>query len=423
MTENFTETRFTVTIFGASKQKPVIIENNSITHFTFIEDVFNALPLAILEFVDRSGLIEAVPIIGREMVSIMYGDDTVSNKSSSVHKTWNFFTYDINFKTEITNTGSGVTTVIMKLVDPRYVTMNFTRFSRSWKNKTGSEIIKSICTYMVGGGQDATFDKWEDSFGYIGPYIDVDKNIQSFIMPYWTPLETIRWLLKRMEGNNQFPGYLFYTSGKGFNLVTFARLIDISKNSVESKKYFFMTSNKDMYFSENRILNWKLYPPSNSALSYIPGGTCMSPRFDTKEMRERSRLLSETYEEYKNIVHGSQPLYPTDINNATSTVLSYGGDYVVLNCIFGNEWIKKYMNQLQMQVLVKGRPDRYAGMLIDIEWPALKSSMQNEMYNGRYLVKSIEHIFEPAAQPQYKQMIRILKTGYKDTVAGGALGQ
>jgi hypothetical protein len=415
------ETIFTVTIFAASRSEPLILENNSITSFTFIEDIYNSLPLAILQFTDRGGLVEALPLIGRELVSIIYGPDvaTASTTEDTGTRTQNFIAYDIDFKSEIGNTGSGVTTVTMKLVDPLYITMNFSRYSKSWLNKTGSDIIKDICTNMIGGGYELAFDKFEDSEDNIGTVVNDTNGDKSFIMPYWTPTETIRWLIKRMKGSNS-PGYLFYCSTKGFNLVTLSTLFDSSKNTVDPKKYFFNATDQDMYFDENRILNWKMYPPSNSALSYLPGGTAMSPRFDTKDMRENSNLGSLEYKKYT--WSGSEPLYHPDINNATSNVLTVGGDYVMIDNNFRDGWIKRYMRQLQMEILAKGHVKRFAGMLIDLEWPAMQTAMQNTNYNGRYLIKSIQHIFNPGAQPAYKQMMRVAKTSYKDTTAGGALG-
>lgn len=410
MAQKYSETNFMVTIFGYNKTKPVILENNSITNFTFIEDIFNSVPLAVLEFIDRGGLVEYLPLIGREMVSIMYGPDTSEGTSVDTKtRAMNFVTYDIDFRSEIQTAGAAVTTVTMRLVDPFYLTMNNMRYSKSWSNKTGSDIIKDICTYMIGAGTEfefALFEKSEDTIGN-----DIDNTTKVFIMPYWTPTETIRWLIKRMRSGTG-PGYLFYCNNKGFNLVTMETLLG---GTPDAKAYFFGATDKSMYLDENRVLNWKMYPPGNQALPHLSGAITYSPRFDTKDMRESPTWSEEEYTKYT--FHGSESLYPK-INIANSNIVMMGGDYTTIDNAFRSDWIKRYMQQLQMEILVKGHVRRYAGMLIDLRWNIMSTGQEKE-YAGRYMIKSIEHIFTPAAQPAYKQMIKIVKTSYKDTVAGG----
>jgi hypothetical protein len=125
------------------------------------------------------------------------------------------------------------------------------------------------------------YHRFEESDGYIGSKIS--DNEYSFIMPYWTPGETIKWLLRRMR-TSQYSGYLFYSNTRGFNLITLPTILDVSKNGEHTDKneYFFEPTNKNDYFNENLILNWKMYPPLNSALSYLPGGTLMSPKFESR---------------------------------------------------------------------------------------------------------------------------------------------
>lgn len=409
----YQETNFSVILFTERTGKPAVLENNSINKLTFYEDIFSMVPLATLEFVDRAGLVEAGPITGRELVAIVYGpgSQTSPNEDSSLRHQM-FVTYDIDFRSEIQTAGAGVTVVTMKLVNLLYITLNHGKYSKSWLNKKGSEIITDICTNMLGGGQPTEFVLFEQSEGYMG--VKLDENNTALAFPYWTPGEMIKWLLNRMQSVTS-PGYLFYCNTKGFNLVTLNTLLG---GTPEDRAYFFTDTNRDTYFDENRILNWKMYPPSNQALTYLPGGIITSSKFEGKDQREDINVGSQEPDRYTQL--GAKPLYNIS-NNVRSQVNLMGGDYTTLNVSFRDKWIKRYMKQLQFDLMLKGHVKRYAGMMIKIIWPAMKSGAQNHMYNGRYIVKSIQHIFTPGETPAYKQMVRVVKSSYEDTQAGGTL--
>jgi hypothetical protein len=420
-----TETIFQVAIISTEKDQPIIIENNSIESLVFVEDIFSSLNIGILEFTDRGGAVEALPIIGKELIYLSYSADSLSNGFSGT-RTKFFMVHDVDFKSDIDHSGSAITKVVMKLVDAYYYRMNSRRYSYSWEDKCGSDIIKDICNNYIGSTEypiEIANKGWEDSSETIGyPTYGKNKNYaethKAFVMPYWTPTETIRWLLKRMVGSksNQ-PGYLFYNNINGFNLVTIPYLLNSNENYVDPEKYFFANTKTTEYFNENRILSGRMYPPSNQAVSYLAGSTLMSTKFEGKDMRELNDTGNMANEQYKANFHGSTSLYGK-LASTTNDVSIVGGEYSTLNTLYRNSWIKRYMKQLQMEIVLKGSVRRYAGMLIDLEWVSfgINSTNQNKMYKGRYLVKSVQHMFLPKGQPAYKQILRIAKTAFEDTV-------
>jgi hypothetical protein len=212
------------------------------------------------------------------------------------------------------------------------------------------------------------------------------------------------------------PGYLFYSNSVGFNLVTLSTLLDSGKNTVDPQKYIFAATHTGRYFEENRILSGKMFPPSNQAIAYLGGMTTMSPKFEGKDMRELNDTGNLALTKFKSNFHGSTNLYG-NLANTINNLSMIGGEYSTMNNFYRDSWIKKYMKQLQMEIVVKGHVKRYAGMLIDLEWIGLNPNNENKMYKGRYLIKSIQHMFIPTGQPMYKQILRITKTSFEDTVA------
>ena len=374
-----TETEFSISIFSPISKKMLQIANRDILEFTFIEDIFGMVPVATLEFIDRSGVIEALPIKGQEVITIAFGPAAGSSESGLL-KAEAFVSIGLDFKSENQTAGSAMGVVCYKLVNPFYLTLNFRRYSRSWSGKKGTEIIRHICTHMMGDGKDPM------------EYVQIEESqeiIDKFIMPYWTPSETIRWLLKRMSGSKSLsPGYLFYCNSKGFNLVTIPYLINDVFNPTETSKYFFTSTGDEQFFDENRILGHKTYPPSNQALERIAGGIKYSPDFFTKDQKEDIYFNTMQLEKYSSIFNGSENLFK-DVNSHNASIENVAGGYTTMNNMFGNEWIRRYIKQLQIDVLVKGNVKRFAGMKIFIDWPSIAGAgdKKNELYTGRWLGK------------------------------------
>jgi hypothetical protein len=135
-------------------------------------------------------------------------------------------------------------------------------------------------------------------------------------------------------------------------------------------------------------------------------------------MREVNNLGSSEISSYR--FPTNESLY-TGSGNATSNIMMAGGDSTTLQTMFNDGWIKRYMSQLQMEIIVRGSVKRYIGMMVDINWNAMLQNTSNSFYAGRYLIKSIEHIFMPGSEPVYKQKLRIVKTGFKDKEVGEGL--
>lgn len=387
------------------------VDNRDIASFTFIEDIFSMLSMAKFEFIDRKGGQEALGIRGKELVTILYGPDMAGNDPTR-HKALTFMNYDMAFKSEAMTTGSGINHITMNMVDPFFLTLHFQKFSKSWKGTLGTNIIKDVCKNMMGSGKnEMQFNMFEEC-----------KESFDFLMSYWSPAEAIKWLLRRMTGvETDKPGYLFFynTGGEkgGYNLISLANLLN---KSPDPKKYFFTSTSSTDYYDENRILAHKVWPPSNQALSKLPGSIKASPDFMTKDMRENICFDSHQNEQYKDMFHGSDPIY-TSVDSSNTKVDYTAGDYSSLYTQYGSDWIKTYMKQMQLDLYVKGHAKRYAGMLIDVDWLGVKDGSSNENYTGRYLVKSITHQFCPSRQPQYRQLLICVKTAFKDTVTGGVL--
>ena len=108
-----------------------------------------------------------------------------------------------------------------------------------------------------------------------------------------------------------------------------------------------------------------------------------------------------------------------------STSLNFGeNDAEIIENIFYSEWSQRYALQNAISVTLYGHEKRFAGQLIEIQWPSTIDTDTNSgsfkgfnlSYKGAYLIKSITHSFvgERAQQESYLQKAVLIKNGYSE---------
>jgi len=379
-----------------------VIDTTDITEFYFIEDLYSPCLIGYLHFIDRVGAVEGVPITGNELVTVKFGEDF--DKMVFFH-VFNFATAPLS------QLGKSMDTAVeMFLVDTMFFPLTTQKYSRGWKQGTKiSDIIKNIAQNMLYVDK---FFIFEESIEKIDE--TRDGNISAFSMQNQTPMEAIRWLMKRCSGSDsKLPGYVFYNTAKGLCFVTLEKLFREAKTEKDKygmKKIYKFVSGDET--DDCKILSWELTKPDKQALVSLKGGHKMGFDFMSKT------VIDHTYD-YNSIIKnftllGGATLFPDISDDSVKYDYTGDDDEKIIRNIAIHEFIRRYILQLQLIITVRGNERRYPGILVDVLWESSDpDEILNRELNGLWMVKSITHYFKPDAPVKYQQKMTLITTAYK----------
>jgi len=388
-----------------TEKEPLILNNGDITNLYFIEDIFNFCMTGSITFNDRYNIMEYGPFTGNEKLAIIYSvaGEPKSNKNREL-------IFDIWKVGRIQQIGTGIreeseNLITMHFVDPFFAGHTLRKYSRSWKDKKYTDIMKDILNNMVffkSGGMPFNV---EDS-----------SNKTDFIIPYWNPQTAMRWLMRRAKGaKSGTSGYLcFNNTDKTFshNLVTMNYLLSDLGKTLDPLPYVFT---KAEVSGENKILEWWMSGIDRNSNPIIRGGTWRGYDFATKKLLNYEHIYSDGAD--NTMMLGRSTLYNRiDDIRSSKTMIGDASDELLDNIAY-NDWAKRYNMQLILNIIVEGNEKRYAGQQINIQWPSwarnLGSEVQyNNLLTGKYLIKTVTHSFEPGCTFAYKQRKKKKKNAY-----------
>lgn len=384
-------------------KQEVILLLDDVLEFYFIEDINKAYHSGKITFQDRYGLFEGESIVGQELLYFLFGE----KKSSQ----YIFQIYNINEITPMAQSSGDISQAVyeMYFTSFEYIKLCQFKYSKSWKEERISTIIKQIYSQMADTSPDLTWKYFEES-----------KEKIDFCMPYWTPLESINWLMRRASGvESGLPGYLFYKNSKGMNLVTIDKLLQdestIEKDGSEKMsgimKYSFYLSDD---FYDNKILEWRVNGPDKQSEYMLEGGTNLGFDFETKQLIQEKFTYKDVVKKYT--LNGKKTLFP-DYSNTKNRYENYGdSNYEILKNIGYSDMIKRYITQLQIKAACRGHEDRYVGMLAELDWPSNKSDTgKHKQLDGRYIITTIVNHYRKGTKPEWRQDITFNKLSYTDS--------
>lgn len=388
-----------------TQNSQINLNNEDILTCYFIEDLFSISMTGKIQLIDHYGLLEFAPVIGSESIKITYGEKEEKNKQFLIQK--------ISRVASMVST-DGVAKPIIEIffADSTFMLSNYRQYSKSWKDTKISDIIKDISTNMLGISE---FNNWEES----------NESLEYFYMANWTPMQAISWLLKRGSGNkSKNAGYVFYSSSDGesengaLNYITLDTLLD-NKELLKLEKdddgtYSFDAPNM---FDFNKIISSKISGIDKNGFRGIMGGNRFG--FDYTKNRIIKKEFKYTDSLDKHTTLGEYSLF-NDISeqNVRNKLLGESSDEIIENMYY-SEWIKRYVNQNTISIIVRGHEGRTPGNIIEIIWPSLdkKNEMYNKLKSGGYMIKSITHSFSRNT-PSYQQKLVLIKNGYQEHPTG-----
>lgn len=389
--------------FITADKKIVSIPTADILNCYFIEDIFMFSMVGRLEFIDKIGIMEFLPITGEEVVAIIYGD---TNKQVL----FNVFT--MGKIEQASQIDVSVTNVIeIYLVDANFFRMTQRRYSTSWTNTKISDIVKDILNYTIGITEFARYPDGTYNFE------ETNETLPYFYTPYWTPLESLKWLIERSSGKDTgTAGYCCYPTPYGINYISVDKLFQNTKLEKDDKgtSIAYKLSDPNAIGRSNLFLSWEMSPIDMAAMVGLRGGRRLGYSFIGKSLLKAEHIYKEAIAQYTLL--GKRSLFP-DISDLTIKNRFEGeSDIDLLNNLFFDEFVKRYSKQLAIFALIKGLETRYAGMMIKVEWPSSeKSEIGHRALQGKWLIKSITHQFSGRLQPPYRQRMVLLKNAYDDS--------
>lgn len=373
----------------------ITLEPSDIMQFYFVEDIFSMSITGKIVMVDKRGLLECGPLTGNEKLGLIYGEE------EDIEKEFKIYNVSKISKLETVDP-SGKNVIEVFFADLMFFPLNFLQFSRVWKDKKFSDIIKDIGENFLG---IKTWDKFEDC----------KETIPHFYSPYWNANTCIKWLMKRCSSaKTNKTGYCFYNTTYGSNLIPLNSLLEnknlLTLNGEDDGLYAFEDANLFLY---NKILDWNMSGLDNSALRFVGGGTRLGFNNSKKEFIKQSYKYKDLLQNH--VILGNKSLYSDISVSSTCYGLTGESERNIIDNIFNDFWIKKYSMQQSLSITVWGHEKRKPGELIEIFWP---SKWVDEHYNkglhGKFLIKSITHSFNSKTTPFYIQKLILLKNGLEE---------
>jgi len=387
-----------------TEKQPIVLNNADINKLYFIEDIFKFCLTGTITINDRYNIMQYGPFTGNEKLAIIYsvGKDGKQKNRELIFDIWKVG--------KIQQTGSGMreesdNLITMNFVDPFYTGFSLRKYSRSWSDKYYSDIMKDILNNMVFFKQAGRVFNVEES-----------SNKTDFIIPYWNPQTAMRWLMRRAKGKDSgTSGYLcFNNTDKGIshNLVTMNYLLYDLGKTYDPIKYSF---DKAEVSAENKILEWWMSGLDRNSNSVLRGGVWKGYDFNTKKLLNHEYVYSDGAD--NTVMLGSKTLYNQMDDVLSSNVIVGGNDDFLLDNIAYNDWSKRYNMQFIVNLIVEGHEKRFAGQQIQIAWPSAFRNKgdyvaYNDLLEGKYLIKSVTHSFDPGSTYPYRQRLVLIKNAY-----------
>jgi len=428
---------------NADKQE---INASDIIECYIIEDIFAYCLTGKLIFNDVNGLLDVGGLIAGTFVWIRYGDGIINDSDNNAMTLIPFIIHRINKITpKIPNKQkdmSNANLIELSLVEPHFNRLIGQTYSRSWDKKTSIEdMIKTILEKMVG---------W-DAIKIVLDGDDV-KNTDSFIsngftIPYWTPLQTLNFLMDRFGDN----GICCYSSIDWSNedkeiegWKRWGAIINIkSLNDMLKQTELLNDPGKGIYkidsallYDYNKILSYQIDGTDMFNNRQLRGGGYLGYNFDKKKIINEKfqyslsgngnntladkittlgkwTLLQGT-EQKESLNTQNEELYDVLIDSRTKNILTGETDKDIIMKIVQNNFIKSYCMQNTMSIIVKGHESRRCGKMIEIQWPPTDSttSSYNPNLHGNYLIKSVTHHWATENKPFYKNKLVLIKNSY-----------
>lgn len=388
---------FSVTITTASGET-YVLDNASIARVYWIEDIYSFSMVGQLEFYDYAGWLETAPLVGNEMITILYGEQTDYE--------YKFYGYKFSKILPISETNPTTQTLVSyTFVDPYYSNFHSKHHSLSFKDTKISDIVYQIMEQHIGNIDYHILEETNETLDY-------------FYTGLKTPAENLKWLMNRASGaESGQAGFMLYntTWPEQFTFCSMEKLLQ-SKEYIEPEGTGFIYNFEgDNPYYINKVLGHEISHVDQTQLKLLAGGVALGYDIQRKKFLKEEYTYNDALAKYT--ILGEKSLFASDIEYPELPyTLEAEASKEQLDNIFYSNWIKGYCLQQMISIQVRGWEERHCGGMIEMEWgSSIKDWKINKNMMGKFLVKSCIHQFSPLTQPAYQQKLILIKNGYYDS--------
>jgi hypothetical protein len=378
------------------------------TELEIIEDITNFTLSGSMIFTDTLDLKEYLPIMGGEKLRIKFrtGED--------------FDWYEKEFiitKVAMENVTTGRHKTIQLYFASEEILTNFkAQYSKSYKNKTPSDILSDVFSDQLKSKKELNSEK--------------TSNSMNFIIPYWNPFQTIKFLMNRsMSSVSKDSGYLFYENGEGFN---FESLSGIFKKTATKEIYLHQLRNADNQpiTAFVGVAKYQTYLKTTDLIEDvrkgITGSSVYTFDYGTKSFMKRE-MEWEKFTDKNGVSIGKNSIYTDGFVHKDAVVDEFTGyvnDRIVEGVDFPNSIndqskiflrnrnLFNILNNNSLVVGKSGDSGLFCGTLVKVEQMGGEKNTLNEKLYGNYLLKCVKHKIN--LTEGYNQVILMSKPFYSN---------
>ena len=417
---------FGVIIEGGNGQR-TIVDNTDIQSLYFIEDIYSWCKTGKLIMSDSMGIWEFLPLVGDEYIIITYATMTKPDSNEWEEKTYRFKIHSMGeisgMPGQTTGTRERTTRYAMEIffIEEPYFKLRKPAYSKTWIDYKYYDIIKEI---------------FRDHVGIAGFILDEpsDQFVEFFSMSQKSPAVAISWLGERIKGDwSGESGFMFYSNtkvtGDSYNIVTMETLLKDAPllTEVGDPPGIYFIGGSANEHAINTISHWTLSPPDKTAMAALTKDVYLGYDIYRKYMIKMKYDYEKSQAHYttlgkKTLFNGAELLSHMPYSREVLTGES-GDKFMKAECLMDNmylgNWVKQYCLEQLVSIVVRGHVRRYAGAQVEINWlSGNEHEKYNKQYMGRYLIKSITHVFTNKQNTgTYTQKMTLIKNGYWDTDA------
>lgn len=374
--------------------RQVQMESDDILTLYFVEDIMLSSISGKLVFRDKYGILEYGPFTGEEQVIIDYGTEEDRQLIFEIYK--------IGAVRQASVSDPAAEKVVeIYFVDVTFLPLTLRKYSRSFGSAAS---YSGIVTHIL-----------KNMLEIPAKYLKIDNTnntIDNYIIPYWTPLQAIKFLSARATDTNG-SGFLFYTSTEESWRINFRNINTLFSSDNPPDKTPYIFEDKDAS-KANKILEWWINSLDKFSTKFLRGGQYLGYDWSTKTLINKEYKYDDGVDD--SIILGRKSLYP-DISDSETAITALGDNSeAMLKNRANYEWVTRYSMQQVVNLIVSGDENRYAGQQIEIQWPGYekRKDIYNKMLKGNFLIKSVTHMFTGDVTMPYRQRLVCLKNGYYD---------
>lgn len=422
---------------------PYGIKAEDVLSLYFVEDIFSLSVVGRLRFNDKLGIIERRESFNNlDNVTIKYGSLTEAKDAPYEWANANELSFFIQSVTAAESSREdGTKAYDIVFADSSYFLLNDFNFSYSWANPSAegneppytiTDIVSSLVVTMCG-------------LPYSYDFEESQVKLPNYYSPYWTAKQNIQYLTPR---NKSVPptdtsGYVAFTNivnkNFKFNFVTLEKLLSQDPSGVKIDFYPYKKEG-------DKVMDYQMLSYDNMGHWYLNGTTYYGYDFTLGKLPFK---LVFTYDQAlaKTTILGQYSLfggYSTEHGAEQLTtdmgmpvVWTLETDQSLIENMWYDDWIKRYVQQQMLEVVLLGDPDRQVGSLVEMVFPSkfpeefsgeslmpagtpLREGYKwdpilaelSKKWSGYALVKSITHYFM-SDTPGYIQKMTLIKNGYE----------